>query len=79
MKYVKRGDLMSHLPTTTASKLALSVALQHGFLAVLVFALIAFVTSFFLKEVPLRATQEEALSEESGQADEEFDKELILA
>ena len=35
------GDLMSHLATSPVSKLALSGALSHGFLAVLVFALIA--------------------------------------
>jgi MFS family permease len=44
------GDLMNHLPTSPASKLALSTALQHGFLAVLVFALLALVAAFFLKE-----------------------------
>ena len=73
------GNLMNHLPTTTASKLALSAALQHGFLAIVVFALIALVATFFLKEVSLKATQGSVEPERVAQADEESDKELVLA
>ena len=73
------GDLVKHLPTTTASKLALSAALQHGFLAVLVFALITLVATFFLKEKLIAATQGALSPERAPQADEESDKELVLA
>jgi MFS family permease len=53
------GNLVSsHLPTTLASKLALSTALQHGFLAALILALLAFVATFFLKETLIMAAQE---------------------
>jgi MFS family permease len=72
------GDPMSHLPTTTASKLALSAALQHGFLAVLVFALIALVAAFFLKEVRIKSTQGGVSQDQAVQADEESDGEPIL-
>ncbi len=70
---------MNHLPGTAASKMALSAALEHGFIAVLVFALIALVATFFLKEVPLKATQERLEMEKAAQADEESDKELVHA
>ncbi len=73
------GNTMNHLPTTAASKLALSAALQHGFIAVLIFALIALVATFFLKEVPLRATQEGPEMEKVGELDEEPCKELVHA
>jgi EmrB/QacA subfamily drug resistance transporter len=57
------GNLVSsHLPTTTASKLALSIALQHGFLAALIFALIALVATFFLKETLIMAAQKVQLN-----------------
>lgn len=74
------GNLMNHLPTTTASKLALSVALQHGFIAVLVFALITLVAAFFLKEKLIMATQASLEVERTveGQVDEEFDKEQLV-
>ena len=73
------GDLVKHLPTTTASKLALSAALQHGFLAVLVFALITLVATFFLKERLIVATQGAISPERAAQADEESDKVLVHA
>jgi hypothetical protein len=73
------GDLMNHLPTTTASKMALSAALQHGFLAVLIFALIALVATFFLKEAHLKTTQGKLEPERAAQAHEESDKELVHA
>jgi EmrB/QacA subfamily drug resistance transporter len=72
------GDPINHLPTTTASKLALSAALQHGFLAVLVFALIALVAACFLKEVRIKSTQGGVSQDQAVQADEESDGEPIL-
>lgn len=50
------GDLTQHLPTSVADKLALAGALQHGFVAVLVFTVIALITTFFLKEIPMADT-----------------------
>ena len=50
------GNLLHRLPTTTAERVALSAALQHGFVAVLVFALVALLASFFLKDVPFVST-----------------------
>ncbi len=73
------GNLMSHLPTSPASKLALSGALTHGFLAVLVFALIALAAAFFLKDMPITATQGAISPESAAQADEETGKELVHA
>src|SRR6266487_6694539 len=46
------GNLLQHLPTDQAGKLLLSDALQHGFVAVLVFAGIALLVTFFLQDVP---------------------------
>src|SRR5216683_322817 len=66
------GNLMSHLPTSAASRLALSGALTHGFVAVMVFALIALVATFFLKDrLIIVATQENPEPERVAQADEE--------
>ena len=50
------GNQLHRLPTTTADRAALAGALQHGFVAVLVFALIALVAAFFLKDVPFVPT-----------------------
>ncbi|GAC1353787.1 MAG: hypothetical protein NVS4B11_21850 [Ktedonobacteraceae bacterium] len=68
------GGLMSHLPTNAVGKQALASALQHGFVAVLIFALLALGVTFFLKEIPIVVTQEEV-----AQKDEEADKELMHA
>jgi EmrB/QacA subfamily drug resistance transporter len=73
------GNRMSHLPTSTASRQALSGALTHGFVAVLVFALIALVATFFLKDRFIVATQENRDPEKVAQADEEPAQELICA
>lgn len=75
------GNLLSHFPTTTAAKLGLSAALQHGFSAILVFALIALAVTFFLKEVPIVETKgkvefESAVEVRDG---EECEKELVHA
>lgn len=67
------GDLMSHLPSTPASKLALADALQHGFFAVLVFSLLLLVTAALLKDLPLRDVP---ASEHGEQSDEIAEKEL---
>ncbi len=73
------GDLMNHLPTGAASKLALSDALQHGFLAVLVFALLALVAAFFLRERLIIAAQAAPSAEDEAEAvEEESEKELAL-
>ena len=50
------GSLLHRLPTTTADRATLSGALQHGFVAVLVFALIALLAAFFLKDMPFVPT-----------------------
>jgi MFS family permease len=65
------GELMSQLPTNDTDKLALAAALQHGFLAVLVFAVIALVAVFFLQDAPVTANSEdpapESAAADSGQ------------
>jgi MFS family permease len=71
------GNLMSHLPSNQASRLALADALQHGFSAVLVFALVTLVAAFLLKNQQLKATQESGKSETAVQVDEESDTELV--
>src|SRR5581483_4476791 len=50
------GNLLHRLPTTSVERWALSGALQHGFVAVLVFSVIALLTTVFLKDVPFVAT-----------------------
>lgn len=69
------GNLMSQMPTSNVDKLALTSALQHGFSAVLIFALIALVATFFLKDIALTKTGK--ATNEQNQADEEDEKELI--
>jgi len=73
--------VLALLPTTTASKTALSIALQHGFIAVLLFALLTLIVAFFLKEKHIIATPEslEAASMVAEQTDEESNKELVHA
>jgi hypothetical protein len=73
------GDLMSHLPANQADRLALMGALQHSFLAVLIFALIALAATFFLQEAPIVATQGVPSLKSVAQVDEESDQELIYA
>lgn len=61
------GDLTRQLPTDQTGKLLLAAALQHGFVAVLVFAVIALVVTFFLKDVPFVITSSgEASAEDDG-------------
>ena len=50
------SSLTQHLPTDQRGRLLLAGALQHGFVAVLVFAVIALITTFFLKDVPFVTT-----------------------
>jgi EmrB/QacA subfamily drug resistance transporter len=73
------GDLINNFPTTIASKVALSTALQHGFLAVMIFALIALAASFLLKELPLRTTLDQPLSESTTQENGKSSLETIQA
>ncbi len=51
------GDLIGAQSASEASIHALTGALRQGFLAVLAFAVMALVVSFFLKESPIPATQ----------------------
>jgi MFS family permease len=71
-------DMTKQLPATMATQQMLSTALQHGFLAVLAFALLALLASFFLKEVTLKSTSqdEEVTTKQSPQSSE---KELTHA
>lgn len=72
------GELMSHLPTNQADKLALTGALQHGFVAVLAFAVIALVATFFLRDAPL--TIQAALApEHAPQMEIDSEQSLIQA
>lgn len=73
------GDLTSHLPTSPASKLALAAALQHAFVAVLIFALIALVASLFLKEVSIKTAQEAPSPNQAAVAAEVPAKEPVHA
>jgi hypothetical protein len=55
-----------------ALRLSLAVALQHGFLAVLLFCVAALVATFFLKDVPMTQQQpgEEAdVEREAGESE----------
>lgn len=58
------GNLLHRLPTTTVEREVLAGALQHGFVAVLVFALIALVGAFFLKDVPVVSSSSSPVSAE---------------
>ncbi|QBD77098.1 DHA2 family efflux MFS transporter permease subunit [Ktedonosporobacter rubrisoli] len=69
------GDVMSHLPSSVAEKLSFAGALQHGFVAVLIFAVIALLATFFLKDVPFVVRQ--GNEEMEVTANDEIDKELI--
>src|SRR6266487_5089500 len=60
------GNLLQHLPTDQAGKLLLSDALQHGFVAVLVFAGIALLVTFFLQDVPFVSPDSEAVEDEKA-------------
>jgi hypothetical protein len=70
---------MSHLPTSAASRQTLSGALTHGFVAVLVFALVALLATFFLKDKATASAQEALSPEVVSEANEAFDKELVHA
>jgi EmrB/QacA subfamily drug resistance transporter len=68
------GNLLAHLPTDPAGKLLLSTALQHGFVAVLVFAVIALLGTLFLKDVPFGTA---STSEEAVEANEPSENTLV--
>jgi hypothetical protein len=61
-----------------ALRLSLSVAVQHGFTAVLLFSIVALVATFFLNDVPMiqQQTGEEA-GEESEAGESEVDMPAI--
>jgi MFS family permease len=73
------GDLIRRLPASDAERFALAGALQHGFLAILVFAIIALVCTFFLQETPSIAMQETSSIKKTVQADAEPGQELARA
>jgi len=64
------GDLARQLPTDQAGKLLLSSALQHGFVAILVFAVIALIATFFLKDVPFVTIPTDQAPVEAGEISE---------
>jgi EmrB/QacA subfamily drug resistance transporter len=57
------GEQAHNLPTSEAGRLVLAGALQHGFIAVLVFAVLAIVVTLFLKDIPLVQTREAVTGE----------------
>ena len=64
------SDVMRSLPNTEAGKLSLAGALQHGFVAVLIFTIIALLVTFFLKDVPFVTTSPEEAPEQVDKASE---------
>jgi len=59
-------------------RLSLAVALQHGFIAVLLFSIAALVATFFLKDVPMAQQQPgEEADEESEAHESEVDVSMI--
>lgn len=65
------GNLLHRLPTTTADRADLARALQHGFVAVLIFALIALVSALFLKDVPFISSSSHPVSTEGTPPEKE--------
>lgn len=61
------GNLMQHLPNDRAGKAALAGALQHGFIAVLIFAMLMLIAAFFLKDVPFVEEVSEEVQVESDE------------
>jgi MFS family permease len=70
------GGLGQRLPESQVEKLQFAGALQHGFIAVLIFAAMALLATFFLKDVPLGTTSKQETTEE---ADDALDQEPVLA
>ena len=58
------GNLLHRFPTTTAQRGVLAGALQHGFVVILVVALLALLASFFLKDVPFVSSSSHPVSTE---------------
>jgi hypothetical protein len=46
-----------------ALRLSFAVALQHGFITILVFCVLAIIATFFLKDVPMKKQYDEAPAE----------------
>ena len=69
---------LHRLPATMAGKVALAGALQHGFVAVTLFAGMALVTAFFLKDLPMTSAKD-AAPIEANEAKQEQEAELISA
>ena len=51
-------------------RLSLAVALQHGFMTVLLFSIAALVATFFLKDVPMTQQQPDMEADEEREANE---------
>lgn len=73
------GNQLSHLPTSAASRLDLSSALSQGFVAILVFTLLALVATFFLKDLPLKTTPDNDEQENTSQQEQATTSELVHA
>jgi EmrB/QacA subfamily drug resistance transporter len=73
------GNLMQHLPTDTSGKQMLAGALQHGFVAVLIFAAVALLTTFFLKDVPFVASSSSYAAAEAADPEETSEKEPLYS
>jgi EmrB/QacA subfamily drug resistance transporter len=58
------GDLMQRLPRNEAERLLLLSALQHGFVAVMIFAVVALLATFFLKDLPFATNAQKQDPEE---------------
>jgi MFS family permease len=80
---VNRGispNLLRRLPTTLAGQEALAGALHHGFVAVLIFAGLALVVTFFLKDLPMASAQpQQEQTAAQQEAEQEREGELLSA
>jgi len=54
-----------------ALRLSFAVALQHGFITILVFCILAIIATFFLKDVPMKKQYDEAPAEKGAPAGKE--------
>jgi EmrB/QacA subfamily drug resistance transporter len=69
------GLLDQHLLTDQAHKLLLASVLQHAFVTIMIFAVIALIAAFFLKDMPFVTTSKGEVSAEDGGSSE---KEAVL-
>jgi EmrB/QacA subfamily drug resistance transporter len=64
------ANLTNNLPADQAGKLVLAEALQHGFVAILVFAVMALLATFALKDVSFVASSSDSVVEETSRLSE---------